>query len=74
MNRELLKQTLVVLSSACGGFYLGGRYVGQLAIQSYFGPKPDWLSTTQQTLKITLVATALAVAAWIILDYRSDNE
>jgi len=75
MNR-LLKQALVVIASACSGFYLGGRYVGGLAIQEYVAQKPAWLVTAQGTMQQSLVLAGVAAVAWIVFDYtqRRDGE
>lgn len=73
MNDGLLKQALIVGSSACGGFYLGGRYVGELAQPTYFQEKPLWLIEAQQTLWIMLALTAVTALSWVILDYKTNE-
>jgi len=70
IDRSLLKQTLVVLSSACSGFYVGGRYVGGMAITEYMGPKPAWLGEVQATLLTVAALAIFTLALWIVMDYR----
>jgi len=70
IDRQLLKQSLVVLSSACSGFYLGGRYVGGMAITEYMGPKPAWLGEVQSTMWAVLGLSVLCIGLWIVMDYR----
>jgi len=72
MNYGLLKQALIVVSSACGGFYIGGRYVGELAQPTYFQQKPLWLIEAQQTLWVILALTAVTALSWVILDYTTN--
>jgi hypothetical protein len=71
--RELLKQTLVVLASACVGFYLGGRYTGSLVQTEYVIQKPNWMLTAQGTMWAALLAAGVCVLAWIILDYTGTS-
>lgn len=70
MNTQSLKQALVVVSAASGGFYLGGRYVGQLAAPTYVIEKPGWIAQAQQTMWIVLALAIVAAVAWLALDYR----
>jgi len=72
MNDGLVKRALIVVSSACGGFYLGGRYVGELAKPTYFQSKPLWLIQAQQTLWIILALTAVTALSWVILDHTTN--
>jgi len=71
-HTDLFKQGLVVLSSASGGFYLGGRYVGQLAKATYMFEKPAWIQSAQSTLWIVLTLCALCALGWIVLDYTNE--
>jgi hypothetical protein len=72
MNYGLLKQGLPIVSSGCAGFYLGGRYVGELAQPTYFQSKPLWLIEAQQTLWVVLALTAVTALSWVILDYKTN--
>jgi len=66
--RPLIKQTLVVLASSCVGFYLGSRYTGSLVQREYIGQKPGWMIQTQNMMWAALIAAAVLVVAWIVLD------
>jgi len=71
--KGLLKQTLVVLASACAGFYLGARYTGGLVQEQYVQQKPNWMVQTQETMELALIALGILALAWIILDYRETS-
>jgi len=71
IQKHTLKTLLVIAGSASSGFYLGGRYVGELAIHEYIGPKPRWVATAQGTLWAVLGIAMMCVFAWMLLDYRS---
>lgn len=64
------KPLLQTVASGSAGLYLGGRYVGGLAKNTYMGSKPAWITTAQSTLWMALILCALCVVGWIILDYR----
>jgi hypothetical protein len=74
IDRTLLKQALVVVSSGSSGFYVGGRYVGGLAISEYIGEQPAWLGTAQQTMWTVLALGVLCIGLWIVMDYSEHNE
>lgn len=65
-----LKSTLAALASGAGGFYLGGRYVGELALPSYTLQKPTWVDVAQSRLWLMLALCAVSVSLWMIVDYR----
>ena len=68
-----VKQAIALLASGSLGFWLGGRYVGGLALTSYLGDPPQWLLTAKETMTLALVVCLLCVTGWIVLDYRSEN-
>ena len=70
IDRSLLKQALVVVSSVSSGFYIGRRYVGGMAITEYMGPKPAWLGEAQSTMWAVLGVAVLCIVVWIVMDYK----
>ena len=74
IQHQATKQLLVVIAAASAGFYVGGRYVGGLAIQEYFGTKPGWVSTAQETLTVTLILSSVCVGLWIVWDYMEHRQ
>jgi len=70
MDSNAFKTLFALVASGLGGFYLGGRYVGQEAIQTYRMSKPAWLTEVQSTLMVALIGCGVAAAVWILMDYR----
>lgn len=70
MTRDTIKQALIVQSAASAGFYLGGRYVGELAAPTYQFTKPEWIAQAQQTMWIMLAVAILSAVVWLALDYH----
>lgn len=71
MNCDILKQLLAVVSSSGAGFYLGGRYVGQLAQPTYMFGKPAWIAEAQNTLWVVLALAIVTALMWVIIDYQT---
>jgi len=70
MIRAYTKQALVVVSSACAGFYLGGRYVGGMATQDVQLVQPEWIGPVQDLLWIVLVVGLVSALVWVGLDHQ----
>jgi hypothetical protein len=71
--RETVKTALQLLVAGSLGFWLGGRYVGGLAVTTYYGDAPDWLLAAKETMTFALVMCLLCVVGWIVLDYRGES-
>jgi len=71
MNYDILKQFLATVSSSAAGFYLGGRYVGQLATPTYSFTQPRWIAEAQNTLWIVLALAIVTALMWVIIDYQT---
>lgn len=74
MNQDYLKSLLALTASGAAGFYLGGRYVGELAQPTYRMAKPEWIQSAQSTLWVALGLCGLCVIAWMAMDYVSAAE
>jgi len=72
MNVAHILTGLVAAGSA--GFYLGGRYVGDLALPSYTIEPPAWVATAQETMWLALGLAALCSILWMVVDYRQHND
>lgn len=67
MNRNEIAIYGGLVAAMAFGFVLGIEYTGRLAIQTYIGPKPDWLATVQ-TVRWGGIAAFAALAggsAWL---------
>lgn len=67
------KPVLGVVGSGAAGFYLGGRYVGQLAAPVFVLDKPAWISQAKSTLWVAMAVCLICSVAWMALDYREVN-
>jgi len=58
---------------AFGGFYLGSRVTGELAVDTYIGPRPEWIGQAKTLQLVVLVGATGCAIGLAILERRSDT-
>jgi len=65
---------LLALFGFCG-FYLGSRITGELAVDTYIGPRPEWIGQAKSIQLVVLVgATGCAIGLAILERRENDAE
>jgi len=58
---------------AFAGFYLGSRVTGELAVDTYMGPRPEWIGQAK-TLQLVVLVGATGCAIGLAILERREND